>query len=63
MEYYYKVNDWDQIKAKDSQFIEIRNQKIPYSIFDNMPEKTHDPKLIGEELERVTQKLWKLQRE
>jgi hypothetical protein len=63
MEYYYKVNDWDQIEAKDSQFIEIRNQKIPYSIFDNMPEKTHDPKLIGEELERVTQKLWKLQRE
>jgi hypothetical protein len=23
-----------------------------------MPEKTNDPKLIGEELERVTAKLW-----
>lgn len=58
MEYYYKTNDWEEIEKKDPQFIHVRNFKIPYAVFENMPEKTHDPLLIAEELERVTTKLW-----
>jgi predicted kinase len=58
MEFYYKTNDWEQIEAKDPQFITVRGIKIPYAAFENMPEKTHDPKLIGEELKRVTARLW-----
>jgi predicted kinase len=58
MEAYYKTNDWDQLEAKDPNFIEVRGHKIPYAVFENMPEKTLDPKLIGEELERAAAKLW-----
>lgn len=58
MDFYYKTNDWDKLEAKDPNFIEVKGFKIPYVVFENMPEKTLDPKLIGEELERATKKLW-----
>lgn len=60
MEYYYKINDWDKLEAKDPNYIEVKGIKVPYSVFDNMPEKTLDPKLIGEELEKVATKLWNI---
>ncbi len=60
MEFYYKKNDWEEIENKDPEFIHIRNYAIPYAVFDNMPEKTLDPVLIGEELEKVTSRLWSL---
>lgn len=59
MEFYYKINDWDKLEAKDPSYIDVKGYKIPYAVFENEPEKTLDPKLIGEELERVTDKLWK----
>ena len=62
MEFYYKTNDWEQIESKDPDFISIRDHKIPYAVFDNMPEKTHDPKLISRELEHAASKLWKTQK-
>jgi hypothetical protein len=58
MDYYYKTNDWDTLEAKDPNFIEVKGFKIPYAVFENEPEKTLDPKLIGSEIERVTKKLW-----
>ena len=58
MDFYYKTNDWEEIEKKDPHYINIRGNKIPYVVFENMPEKTHDPKLIGEELEKVAKKLW-----
>jgi hypothetical protein len=61
MEFYYKTNDWEKLEAKDPNFIEVKGRKVPYAVFENMPEKTLDPKLIGEELERATRKLWNLQ--
>ncbi|MBF8296574.1 MAG: hypothetical protein HW389_3119 [Bacteroidetes bacterium] len=60
MEFYYKSNDWDKLEAKDSNFIEVKGFKIPYAVFENEPEKTLDPKLIGDELERVAKKLWSM---
>jgi hypothetical protein len=60
MEAYYKTNDWDKLEAKDPNFIEVRGYKIHYAVFENMPERTLDPMLIGEELERATAKLWDL---
>jgi hypothetical protein len=50
------------LTAKDPNFIEVKGYKIPYCAFENMPEKTMDPALIAPELERVTKKLWSLQR-
>jgi len=60
MERYYKTNDWEKIAARNPDFIEVKGFKIPYGVFENEPEKTLDPVLIGKELERVTQKIWKL---
>lgn len=62
MEFYYKFNDWEKLEAKNPTHIEVKGFRIPYAVFENMPEKTLDPKLIGEELERVTNKLWDIKR-
>jgi hypothetical protein len=58
MEFYYRTNDWDTLERKDPSFIEVRGFRIPYAVFENEPEKTLDPKLIGAELDEVTTKLW-----
>ncbi len=58
MEFYYKTNDWEAIEAADPQYVQVRNFKIPYTAFENMPEKTGDPALLGPELERTLQHLW-----
>jgi hypothetical protein len=60
MEFYYKTNDWDKLEAQNPNFIEVKGFKIPYAVFDNMPEKTDDPAKIAPELERVTKKLWEM---
>ncbi len=60
MDFYYKTNDWEKIAAKDPNFITVKGHKIPYTVFENEPDKTLDPVLIGNELERATQKIWKL---
>ena len=62
MEFYYKTNDWERLTAKDPNFIDVKGHKIPYCAFENMPEKTMEPALIAPELERVTKKLWSLQK-
>jgi adenylate kinase family enzyme len=62
MEYYYKINDWEEIESKDPNFIEVKGYKIPYAVFENMPDKTNDPKLLSEELERATTRLWSIKK-
>lgn len=62
MEFYYKTNDWEQIEAKDPKYIDVRGIKVPYVVFENMPEKTHDVKLIDAELERATNVLWNIKK-
>jgi hypothetical protein len=57
MEYYYKVNDWEKLEARNPKYIEVKGFKVPYAVFENEPEKTLDPVQIGNELERVTKKL------
>lgn len=53
MDFYYKTNDWDALEAKDPKFITVKGFKVPYAVFENMPEKTLDPALIAQELDRV----------
>ena len=62
MEYYYKTNDWNKLEKKNPNYITVKGIKIPYGVFENEPEKTLDPALIGKELERVTTKLWGLEK-
>jgi len=40
--------------------IDVKGFKVPDAVFENMPEKTLDPKLIGNELERAAKKLWSI---
>ncbi len=56
MEFYYKTNDWERLEARDPRCITVRGFNVPYTVFENMPEKTLDPRLIGEELERAVAK-------
>ena len=58
MEFYYRINDWEALAARDPQVIEANGFRVPYAVFENEPEKTLDPVLLGAELERVTAKLW-----
>jgi hypothetical protein len=58
MEFYYRENDWETLAAEDPDFLEVKGLRVPYAVFENEPEKTLDTRLIGEELERVMQKLW-----
>ena len=60
MDFYYKTNDWEKLAAKSPTYIEVKGFKVPYGVFENEPEKTLDPVLIGKELEIATQKIWKL---
>jgi hypothetical protein len=54
MDFYYKTNDWDKLEAKNPNYIEVKGFKVPYAVFENMPEKTLEPALIASELEKVT---------
>jgi hypothetical protein len=60
MDFYYKTNDWEKLAAKNPEFIDVKGMSIPYAVFENEPEKTLDPELIGEEFERVCTRLWNL---
>ena len=58
MEFYYRMNDWEKLSGRDPAYIEVKGVRLPYVVFENEPEKTLDPRLIGEELERITAQLW-----
>ncbi len=60
LEKLYKGSDWEEFTDKDKNFIQVRDLKIPYGIFENMPEKTDDPEKLGPHLKEVLDKLWKL---
>ena len=62
MEFYYRTNDWETLESRDPSFIVVNGVRVPYAVFENEPEKTLDPALIGKELDRVTARLWSLRR-
>ena len=59
MEFYYRTNDWEKLEGMDPEFVNVRGKKLPYAVFENEPEKTLDPKLIGDELERAMAGIWR----
>lgn len=57
----YKDSDWDEFSGgRASGQLEIRGFKVPFVIFNNMPEKTDKPDVLSAHLEEVTEKLWQL---
>jgi hypothetical protein len=57
MEKLYKDSDWE-VFAADPQYLRVGERKIPYAVFENMPEKTDKPEVLGAHLEEVLKKLW-----
>lgn len=65
MEFYYKTNDWHQLIKQNPTHLTLKAQgnvsvKVPYVTLHNEPELTHDPKLLGEALEKSFNKLWEI---
>jgi hypothetical protein len=60
MEYYYKVDDFHRLAETYPTHIEIRGRRVPYAVFDNEPEVTHDFSLLGPALKEALGRLWKI---
>ncbi|MCP5105713.1 MAG: hypothetical protein GY950_20160 [bacterium] len=59
MEKLYKGSDWEEFSA-DPNYLKVKEFKVPYGVFDNMPEKTDKPEVLGAHLEEVLTKLWQV---
>ncbi len=62
LERLYKEIDWDEVRGNDPEYIEIKGHRVPYVVFENEPEKTDKPELLGEHLEEILTKLWDLKK-
>jgi hypothetical protein len=63
LERLYKEVDWESFKGNDPKVIAVAGQHVPYVVFDNMPEKTDRPAVLGAHLEAVMARLWAIRRE
>lgn len=57
LEMLYKGSDWDEFAANPDH-LQVKNHNVPYGVFENMPEKTDKPDVLGAHLEEVLAKLW-----
>ena len=62
MEKLYKESDWEEF-ASDPRYLRVGSRNVPYAVFENMPEKTDKPEVLGTHLEEVLNKLWSIWRE
>ncbi len=60
LEMMYRESDWEEFTAPDPDFLHVREQRVPYAIFQNMPEITDQPEKLGAHLREVTDRLWRL---
>ncbi len=60
MEMLYKGSDWAEMAA-DPTYLKVKGFDVPYGIFENMPEKTDKPEVLGAHLEEVLNKVWNVQ--
>jgi superfamily I DNA and/or RNA helicase len=63
LERLYKEVDWECFKGTNPKFIVCSGLKIPYAVFENMPEKTDKPDVLGAHLEDALNTLWSRRRE
>jgi hypothetical protein len=57
IEMLYKESDWDEFTF-DPKYLPAGERRIPYAVFENMPEKTDKPEVLGAHLEEVLGRLW-----
>lgn len=58
LERLYKEVDWEAFRGTDPRFVHFSGRRIPYAVFENMPEKTDKPEVLGAHLEEVLNRLW-----
>lgn len=58
LERLYKHVDWEEVSSGSPAHINVNGVEVPYVVFENMPSKTDDPKLLGPALDDVMKKLW-----
>lgn len=64
MEFLYKDSDWDAFSGGGATgILPAGAARIPYAIFDNEPEKTDKPEVLGRHLEEVCARLWAMKQE
>jgi hypothetical protein len=49
----YQGSDWERFSAPDPGYLPVRDHRVPYAVFDNEPEKTDKPELLGRHLGEV----------
>ncbi len=59
IEYLYRASDWESFASADPEYLRVRDHRVPYVVFDNMPEKTNRPEVLGAHLEEVCARLWR----
>jgi hypothetical protein len=59
MEMLYQGSDWEEFAAHP-EYLKVKGFDVPYGIFENMPEKTDKPEVLGAHLEEVLAKLWQV---
>jgi hypothetical protein len=60
MEFLYKESEWEEFSSKDPHYLLVGDHRVPYAVFDNEPEKTDKPEVLGKHLEEVCAHLWTL---
>ncbi len=58
MEFLYKDSDWEAFSGADPDCLLVGDHRVPYAVFDNEPEKTDKPEVLGQHLEEVCARLW-----
>ena len=61
MERLYKDVDWNEFSSPDPDFLQVRDVRIPYVVFDNEDDvTTNTPQLLSSRLEDRLNRLWNL---
>lgn len=58
LEFLYQESDWERFSAPDPDYLHAGERRVLYAVFENEPEKTDKPEVLGRHLEEVCAKLW-----
>lgn len=56
----YSECDWDEFSSGDKEYLTVRDIKVPYVVFDNMPSKTDSHDDLEPEMKKVMSQLWNI---
>ena len=64
LERLYREDDWTEVAPGSSGFVQVRGERVPYTVFENQDDvTTNKPDLLAARLETVLGQLWGLYRQ